>query len=102
MSLADGDLVYIRNEGDGTEELYNERNDPRELTNRAGSGYDEARPGAIPRASGPDQKVTRAVGACQPGPTEFSLSSGESGAMRPATILIKETPPLALRRTVSA
>ena len=36
VALADGDLVYIRNEGDGTEELYNERDDPRELTNRAG------------------------------------------------------------------
>ena len=29
VSLAEGDLVYIRNEGDGTEELYNERDDPR-------------------------------------------------------------------------
>jgi arylsulfatase A-like enzyme len=37
ISLAEGDLVYIRNEGDGTEELFNERDDPRELLNRAGS-----------------------------------------------------------------
>ena len=37
VSLAEGDLVYIRNEGDGTEELFNERDDPRELTNRAAS-----------------------------------------------------------------
>lgn len=37
ISLAAGDLVYIHNEGDGTEELYNERDDPRELTNRAAS-----------------------------------------------------------------
>jgi arylsulfatase A-like enzyme len=37
VSLAEGDLVYIRNEGDGTEELFNERDDPRELLNRAGS-----------------------------------------------------------------
>jgi arylsulfatase A-like enzyme len=36
VSLASGDFVYIRNEGDGTEELFNERDDPRELINRAG------------------------------------------------------------------
>ena len=35
VSLAEGDFVYIHNEGDGTEELFNERDDPRELTNRA-------------------------------------------------------------------
>jgi arylsulfatase A-like enzyme len=35
VSLAKGDLVYIRNEGDGAEELYNQRDDPLELTNRA-------------------------------------------------------------------
>ena len=35
ISLADGDFVYIRDEGDGTEELFNEHEDPRELTNRA-------------------------------------------------------------------
>jgi arylsulfatase A-like enzyme len=35
VSLAEGDLVYIQNEGDGTEELYNERDDPRELSNQA-------------------------------------------------------------------
>ena len=28
VSLAAGDLVYIHNEGDGTEELYDERDDP--------------------------------------------------------------------------
>ena len=37
VSLADRELVYIKNEGDGTEELYDERSDPRELTNRAAS-----------------------------------------------------------------
>ena len=37
ISLAEGDFVYIRNEGDGTEELFDERADPRELTNRARS-----------------------------------------------------------------
>jgi arylsulfatase A-like enzyme len=35
VSLTDGDLVYIRNDGDGTEEIFNEREDPRELTNLA-------------------------------------------------------------------
>jgi arylsulfatase A-like enzyme len=35
VSLAEGDFVYIRNEGDGAEELFNERDDPRELSNRA-------------------------------------------------------------------
>lgn len=30
VSLAEGDLVYIRNRGDGREELYNERSDPGE------------------------------------------------------------------------
>ena len=35
VSLADGDFVYIRNQRDGSEELFNERDDPRELTNRA-------------------------------------------------------------------
>jgi arylsulfatase A-like enzyme len=37
VSLAEGDLLYIRNEGDGAEELYNLRDDPHELTNRARS-----------------------------------------------------------------
>ena len=32
-SLAEGDFVYIRNDGDGTEELFNERDDPGELHN---------------------------------------------------------------------
>jgi len=35
FSLAEGDFVYIRNEGDGAEELFNERDDPGELRNRA-------------------------------------------------------------------
>ena len=35
VSLAAGDFVYIRNEGDGSEELFDERDDPRELLNRA-------------------------------------------------------------------
>jgi hypothetical protein len=34
ISLAQGEFVYIRNERDGTEELFNQRDDPRELTNR--------------------------------------------------------------------
>ena len=33
VSLAEGDFVYIRNQGDGAEELFDERNDPRELIN---------------------------------------------------------------------
>jgi arylsulfatase A-like enzyme len=37
FSLADGDFVYIRNEGDGGEELFNERDDPDELNNLAGA-----------------------------------------------------------------
>jgi arylsulfatase A-like enzyme len=34
-SLADGGFLYIWNEGDGTEELFDERDDSRELLNRA-------------------------------------------------------------------
>jgi hypothetical protein len=36
VSVAEGDLVYIRNEGDGGEEVFDAREDPRELTNRVG------------------------------------------------------------------
>ncbi len=35
IALAEGDFVYIRDEGDGAEELFNERDDPRELSNQA-------------------------------------------------------------------
>jgi arylsulfatase A-like enzyme len=35
VSLAEGDYVYIRNEGDGREQLFNERDDPDELVNLA-------------------------------------------------------------------
>jgi arylsulfatase A-like enzyme len=35
VSLAAGDFVYIRNECDGSEELFDERDDPLELLNRA-------------------------------------------------------------------
>jgi arylsulfatase A-like enzyme len=35
VSLDAGDFVYIRNEADGGEELFDERDDPRELLNRA-------------------------------------------------------------------
>jgi arylsulfatase A-like enzyme len=35
FSLALGDFVYIRNEGDGSEELYNQREDPSEVINLA-------------------------------------------------------------------
>jgi arylsulfatase A-like enzyme len=37
ISLAEGDFVYIRNEGDGGEELFDEREDTYELSNRAGA-----------------------------------------------------------------
>jgi hypothetical protein len=33
LSLAEGDFVYIRNTGDGGEELFDRRDDPRELSN---------------------------------------------------------------------
>jgi len=35
ISLAEGDFVYIRNEGDGSEELFNQREDPDEMNNLA-------------------------------------------------------------------
>ena len=35
VALADGDFVYIRNEGDDTEELFNQREDPDERNNLA-------------------------------------------------------------------
>ena len=42
VSLARGDFVYIRNEGDGSEQLFNERNDPQEVDNR--SQFESMRP----------------------------------------------------------
>jgi arylsulfatase A-like enzyme len=38
ISVAEGDFVYIRNEGDGAEELFNKSEDPHELSNRVGQG----------------------------------------------------------------
>ena len=38
IAVADGDFVYIRNEGDGAEELFNKSDDPHELSNRVGQG----------------------------------------------------------------
>jgi arylsulfatase A-like enzyme len=35
ISLAEGNFVYIRNERDGSEQLFNERDDPHEIDNRA-------------------------------------------------------------------
>jgi arylsulfatase A-like enzyme len=35
IALAEGDYIYIRNQRDGGEELFDERDDPRELINRA-------------------------------------------------------------------
>ena len=37
VALAEGDIVYIRNQGDGAEELFDERGDPNELINSARS-----------------------------------------------------------------
>lgn len=37
VSLADGNYIYIRNQGDGGEELFDGRDDPRELSNLAGN-----------------------------------------------------------------
>ena len=36
ISLADNRFVYIRNEGDGSEQLFDERNDPHESSDRSG------------------------------------------------------------------
>jgi arylsulfatase A-like enzyme len=36
ISLADHNFVYIRNEGDGREQLFDERTDPQELSDRSG------------------------------------------------------------------
>ena len=36
ISVAEGNFVYIRNEGDGAEELFNKSDDPHELSNRVG------------------------------------------------------------------
>jgi arylsulfatase A-like enzyme len=41
-SLAEGDYVYIRNEGDGKEELYDQRDDPRELSDRSRAAGSES------------------------------------------------------------
>ncbi len=41
-SIAAGDYVYIRNEGDGSEELFDERIDPNEFDNRVRSGPAQA------------------------------------------------------------
>jgi arylsulfatase A-like enzyme len=42
VSLAKGDFVYIRNEGDGSEQLFNERSDPQEIDDR--SRFESMRP----------------------------------------------------------
>ena len=40
--MAKGDFVYIRNDGDGSEQLFNERNDPQEIDDR--SRFESMRP----------------------------------------------------------
>jgi hypothetical protein len=42
VSMAKGDFVYIRNDGDGTEQLFNERIDPQEIDDR--SRFESMRP----------------------------------------------------------
>jgi hypothetical protein len=33
--MADGNFVYIRNDGDGSEQLFDQRGDPQELSDRS-------------------------------------------------------------------
>ena len=47
ISLAEGDFVYIRNEGDGAEELFNERDDPARVTQSGGGRGPATRPEAF-------------------------------------------------------
>ena len=49
ISLAEGDFVYICNEGDGSEELFDERNDPDEANNLAGDRCHAAGHAAVSR-----------------------------------------------------
>jgi arylsulfatase A-like enzyme len=42
VSLTEGDYVYIRNEGDGSEELFNRLNDPNQFDNRAHRSAEQA------------------------------------------------------------
>jgi arylsulfatase A-like enzyme len=42
ISLAEGNFVYIRNEGDGSEQLFDERDDPQEIDDR--SQFESMRP----------------------------------------------------------
>ena len=49
ISLAEGDFVYIRNEGDGGEELFNERDDPEEIKNLSPHRGDASGPAAVSR-----------------------------------------------------
>ena len=62
VSLAEGSFVYIRNQGDGSEHLFDERTDPRELIDRARS--EQAR--AIVRRF--RELASRLVGPPAPGP----------------------------------
>jgi hypothetical protein len=63
ISVAEGDFVYIRNEGDGAEELFNKSDDPHELSNRR--GVDALKPvleqlrGHVVRFRRPDPGGTR-------------------------------------------
>ena len=54
-SLAEGDYVYIRNEGDGYEELFNRRDDPNELDNQRRFQRDTRDQRSASGASRPDE-----------------------------------------------
>ena len=49
ISLAEGDFVYIRNEGDGSEELFNQRDDPHEARQSRPRRGHAAGPAAVSR-----------------------------------------------------
>ena len=59
-SIADEDYVYIRNERDGSEELFSNRSDPDEFINRAQTAGTSAGEGTLKGTSRPDQGRKRA------------------------------------------
>ena len=56
ISLAERGFVYIRNDGDGSEQLFNERDDPQEIDDRAKFPSMRAVPREIPPSSRPVEK----------------------------------------------
>ena len=67
VSLAEGDFVYIRNEGDGGEELFNERQDANEVHNLA----------ADPTARPTLDRMRAALGPISAGPPPPSLTPSQ-------------------------